>query len=80
MLSDVARGLAYLHSEVKVIHRDVKSANVLIDRGMSQISIHAYAYTYASAHVLIWMRMRHISIHMRHTPQHICICLSHLCL
>ena len=33
LLSDVARGLAFLHSEVKVIHRDVKSANVLIDRG-----------------------------------------------
>ena len=33
VLSDVARGLAYLHTEVKVIHRDVKSANVLLDRG-----------------------------------------------
>jgi interleukin-1 receptor-associated kinase 4 len=29
VLSDVARGLVYLHSEVCVIHRDVKSANVL---------------------------------------------------
>jgi serine/threonine protein kinase len=33
VLSDVARGLVYLHSEVCVIHRDVKSANVLLDRG-----------------------------------------------
>jgi hypothetical protein len=30
VLSDVARGLAYLHSEMCVIHRDVKSANVLL--------------------------------------------------
>jgi serine/threonine protein kinase len=33
VLSDVARGLAFLHTEVRVIHRDVKSSNVLIDRG-----------------------------------------------
>ncbi len=26
VLSDVLRGLAYLHAEVRVIHRDVKSA------------------------------------------------------
>jgi len=34
VLSDVARGLAFLHSEVcgALIHRDVKSANVLLDR------------------------------------------------
>ncbi len=28
MLSDVARGLSYLQSEVRVIHRDIKCANV----------------------------------------------------
>ena len=33
VLSDVARGLAYLPSKVRVIHRDVKSANVLLDHG-----------------------------------------------
>jgi interleukin-1 receptor-associated kinase 4 len=33
VLSDIAWGLAYLHWEVRVIHRDVKSANVLLDRG-----------------------------------------------
>ena len=33
VLSDVARGLTYLHSEVRVIHRDVKSASVLLDKG-----------------------------------------------
>ena len=33
VLSDVARGLAYLHSVVKTIHLDVKSANILIDTG-----------------------------------------------
>ncbi len=33
VLSDVARALTYLHSEVCVIHGDVKSATVLLDRG-----------------------------------------------
>ena len=33
VLSDVARGLADLHSQVVIIHRYVKSANVLLDRG-----------------------------------------------
>ncbi len=33
VLADVVRGLTCLHSEVLVIHRDVKSANVLLDRG-----------------------------------------------
>ena len=33
MLSDVGRGLTYLHSEVYVIHCDVKSTNVLLDEG-----------------------------------------------
>jgi serine/threonine protein kinase len=33
VLSDVARGLAYLHKVVHVIHRDVKSDNVLLDHG-----------------------------------------------
>jgi interleukin-1 receptor-associated kinase 4 len=33
VLSDVARGLAYLHSQVHVIHRDDNSANVLLDEG-----------------------------------------------
>eukprot|EP00966_Prymnesium_polylepis_P138328 3196423-Prymnesium_polylepis.1 len=30
ILSDVARGLAHLHHELKMVHRDVKSANVLL--------------------------------------------------
>jgi len=34
VLHDVAVGLAYLHSELHVIHCDVKSANVLLDRGL----------------------------------------------
>ena len=33
ILSDVARGLAYLHITLQCVHRDVKSANVLLDRG-----------------------------------------------
>ncbi len=33
VLSDVLRGLAYLHAEVRVINRDVKSVDVLIDQG-----------------------------------------------
>jgi len=32
VLSDVAQGLAFLHSEVKVIHRDFTSASVVLDR------------------------------------------------
>eukprot|EP00966_Prymnesium_polylepis_P203669 4718545-Prymnesium_polylepis.1 len=34
ILSDVARGLTHLHAHVKIVHRDVKSANVLLDRGL----------------------------------------------
>jgi interleukin-1 receptor-associated kinase 4 len=33
VLSADARGLTFLHSPVPVIHRDVKSANMLLDRG-----------------------------------------------
>ena len=37
VLADVARGLAFLHTEARVIHRDIKSSNVLIDRGIGRI-------------------------------------------
>jgi serine/threonine protein kinase len=33
VLSDVSRSLAYLHSEQRLFHHDVKSANVLLDEG-----------------------------------------------
>ncbi|KAG5033251.1 putative L-type lectin-domain containing receptor kinase VII.2 [Glycine max] len=37
VLKDVAHGVLYLHEgwEVKVLHRDIKSSNVLLDKGMN---------------------------------------------
>lgn len=34
IISDVARGLAHLHDHFRVVHRDVKTANILLDRGL----------------------------------------------
>ena len=39
VLSDVVRGLTSLYSEVCVSHRDVKRANVVMDRGCLTVSV-----------------------------------------
>ncbi len=73
VLSAVARGLAYLHSPVPVIHRDVKSANMLLDRGcQGRIGDFGFAEYHNDNYVDI------TSTHMQ-TEQSGCICFRARC-
>lgn len=50
----IAMGLEYLHTmETPVIHRDIKSANILIDHVSSSLQFHSFIHSFLIQFILV---------------------------